>query len=415
MPDDLPFTILPPNSSQAERDLEVATAPDGGGVEVIETLTDPARAPADILPWLGWKFDVPFWPNADADRRKVISESWQSHRKMGTLGSMRELARYAEAPLMAAYLPPSKTFAGIDLTEDEREAFLSRMPSIYVWPFRNDGEAVSMFVGDFIGGTRPCTARTDALVRSGDYLEYHDPDTGETYPLNRMELDRTTEKRLAHVPVLVKLPGTANGVFMGRYVSGHLVKSDASDRYYTIQLNRPYDNPVDKWRMVSVRPSLEPVNGFYEPVAMTGVAYGVFAGRPLGQSFLVVSDAGQRIGKRLRLFDKIRVSAIARRKSSLYLGANRLGRQLPHHARLALDTRRPAGKFKAYSVGPLERVFPVKSTARKRIEQIRKTMLWGHRESDRTALDVSPFGVIRASTSVESGQHMVGAYTSEVY
>lgn len=409
-------SILPPsNTTDGERALEEAVAPPTEGIDTIETLQDPLRTPAASLPWLGWAFDVPFWPDNETDRRRVVARSFKSHQQMGTLASMRELARFANAPLMAAYLPPAKTFAGVNLTEAEREAFLARMPSIYVWPFRNEGKAVSMFVGDFIGGTRRCTARTDALVRSGDYLEYVDPDTGETTPLNTMELDRLTETRLAHRNLSVKLPGKAHGVFLGIPPARFIVKSDAADRLYTIALETPYQSPQDQWRMLSVRPSLDPVNGFYEQVRLPGVARGVFLGRPLGNSFLVRSDAGARIGKRLRLFDKTRVSAIARRRSSLYLGANRLGKQLPHHARLALDTRRPAPPFKAFATGGLVRRFPVKSTASERIEQIRKTMLWGHRESDRTALDLSPFGTVKVSTSVVTGQRVVGEYVSEVY
>ena len=79
-------TLLPPNATPLERALEQALARIEDVPVSVDTLWDPWRCPADLLPWLAWAWSVDEW---DADwpeevKRRVIATSPEVHRLKGT-------------------------------------------------------------------------------------------------------------------------------------------------------------------------------------------------------------------------------------------------------------------------------------------------------------------------------------------
>lgn len=87
-------TILPPNSSALERDIE-----ESGGKKRIEAidvpvgkLWNPQTIPAEILPYLAWALSVDTWDNEWPDniKRQVIAASVEVHRKKGTVGAVKK-------------------------------------------------------------------------------------------------------------------------------------------------------------------------------------------------------------------------------------------------------------------------------------------------------------------------------------
>lgn len=87
-------TILPPNSSVLERDIE-----ESGGkarIEAIDVpvgkLWNPQTIPAAILPYLAWALSVDTWDNEWPDniKRQVIAASVEVHRKKGTVGAVKK-------------------------------------------------------------------------------------------------------------------------------------------------------------------------------------------------------------------------------------------------------------------------------------------------------------------------------------
>src|SRR3989338_3969294 len=87
-------TILPPNSSALERDIEEL-----GGKKRIEAidvpvgkLWNPQTIPAEILPYLAWALSVDTWDNEWPDniKRQVIAASVDVHSKKGTVGAVKK-------------------------------------------------------------------------------------------------------------------------------------------------------------------------------------------------------------------------------------------------------------------------------------------------------------------------------------
>lgn len=79
-------SLLPPNSTQLERDLEqvIANAID---IEVhIQDLWDPYKCPFKLLPWLAWAYSVDHWEDSWPEhiKRDVVANSFEIHQHKGT-------------------------------------------------------------------------------------------------------------------------------------------------------------------------------------------------------------------------------------------------------------------------------------------------------------------------------------------
>ncbi len=84
-------TVLPPNKTAIETSIEETGSHIDTLDVVIDTLWDPDHCPEAFLPWLAWSFSVDTWdPAWPIDvKRKVISESFDVHRRKGTRGAIR--------------------------------------------------------------------------------------------------------------------------------------------------------------------------------------------------------------------------------------------------------------------------------------------------------------------------------------
>lgn len=79
-------SILPPQSTNTERALEVAGQRlDAMSVDIAR-LWNPQSCPVEFLPWLAWAFSVDVWDHgwSESIKRKVIGSSIQVHRMKGT-------------------------------------------------------------------------------------------------------------------------------------------------------------------------------------------------------------------------------------------------------------------------------------------------------------------------------------------
>jgi phage tail P2-like protein len=84
-------SLLPHNATAQERALEAVIAPPLMPPVPLREIWDPETCPANLLPWLAFAFSVdewsPDWP--EAAKREVIRQSFQIHRRKGTVGAMR--------------------------------------------------------------------------------------------------------------------------------------------------------------------------------------------------------------------------------------------------------------------------------------------------------------------------------------
>lgn len=91
-------SLLPPNSTQLERDLEQTSGQALDLPNQIRDLWSPERCPAYLLPWLAWALsisDEEGWSYAESEqaRRNLISRAADIHRHKGTIWSIREVFR----------------------------------------------------------------------------------------------------------------------------------------------------------------------------------------------------------------------------------------------------------------------------------------------------------------------------------
>ena len=79
-------SLLPPNTTLLERNLEQAINAATDIPVTINTLWDPDRCPAELLPWLAWAYSVDQWRDSwpEIIKRQTIKESFVIHQHKGT-------------------------------------------------------------------------------------------------------------------------------------------------------------------------------------------------------------------------------------------------------------------------------------------------------------------------------------------
>lgn len=79
-------SLLPPNSSALEKDLEQIIERSSDLPVAIKTLWDPWACPSALLPWLAWANSVDDWQESwpEQVKRQVIDASFDVHRYKGT-------------------------------------------------------------------------------------------------------------------------------------------------------------------------------------------------------------------------------------------------------------------------------------------------------------------------------------------
>ncbi len=98
-------SLLPPNSTDLERALDLTGARISAVDAPIDLMWNPETCPTAFLPWLAWSLSVDEWDNAwpEGTKRAVIAASVWVHRHKGTVGAVkRALAKagYGDATVV---------------------------------------------------------------------------------------------------------------------------------------------------------------------------------------------------------------------------------------------------------------------------------------------------------------------------
>ncbi len=88
-------SLLPPNVSDLERDLEIALARIEDVEIPIATLWDPWHCPLEVLPFLAWALSVDMWRSdwPETVKRRIVASSLSVHRKKGTRAAVDQALR----------------------------------------------------------------------------------------------------------------------------------------------------------------------------------------------------------------------------------------------------------------------------------------------------------------------------------
>lgn len=85
-------SLLPPNSTTAERALEQANNKPVIDVPLrIQEVKNPDQCPMNLLPWLAWEYGVDFWDPAWSaeQKRQTVKDAAYIHKHRGTSGAVR--------------------------------------------------------------------------------------------------------------------------------------------------------------------------------------------------------------------------------------------------------------------------------------------------------------------------------------
>lgn len=79
-------SLLPPNATLLERDIERIINQATDIPVTIKTLWDPKLCPAELLPWLAWAYSVDQWMDSWTEqiKRQVINDAFVIHQRKGT-------------------------------------------------------------------------------------------------------------------------------------------------------------------------------------------------------------------------------------------------------------------------------------------------------------------------------------------
>lgn len=101
-------TLLPPNTTPAERALEQSTARIGAVPVSIATLWNPDTCPLNILPWLAWTLSVDNWDSgwSETSKRESLRKAVEIHQIKGTVASIKAAlaaAGYGDATVIERF------------------------------------------------------------------------------------------------------------------------------------------------------------------------------------------------------------------------------------------------------------------------------------------------------------------------
>lgn len=86
-------SLLPPNATQLERNLEKVTARISDVPVPIRDVWNPDTCPVHLLPWLAWSLGVTtwkaYWP--ESVRRNILRNAIDNKRRQGTARSVRRI------------------------------------------------------------------------------------------------------------------------------------------------------------------------------------------------------------------------------------------------------------------------------------------------------------------------------------
>lgn len=419
--------LLPLNASKPE----IAYATLARDIEDIDTplrqLWKPYEIRADLLPWLAWTLSVDHWDDDWSEERKraVVANSIAVHRKKGTLWAIKHNVEYVDGEVVRALVPPDKFYPAKTTTKAEREAWLSKMPEVRLFAFRDRStwnygaflnstykSAPKAFLGLGASASPPGSgvassatffpAITDAATRIGRnaYIYREGVQVAKAGWRQRqadLEVIETPDEEI------VRWPGERQSVFFaGDKPLARIVmqRSSAPSRYYTIALDRKgvrFD-----FHLHSIPGSLEPIDVRPDRVAQPGTARGQFIGKPL-YGHWVESDAWLRLYDRFYLHDK---NVLPRKKARLpHLGYFRLGMD-PYHARLDIlyTHTQPKRRFGRFVAGFFVANDP------KRIEMLRRSVKWAKAARDKIWINARVHRLPRIGDPLTVGQLMVGQH-----
>jgi len=365
MPADV--TPLVPNASPWERAMEQVSGTRWAALDIaaIARSKDPWTCDESALPFLAFELSVDLWDDAWPVEKKrwAVANAIRLHRLKGTEAGAAAHLALAGSRLVRAVTPPSKTFIGASLTDDERRAWLARFPQLRIYPyiatrqarFGNFSNAAGGLGKAFAGRIFPHdTGARDRFRREAWLFE---PRDGSLTLLTHRVVTRHRfggEAVQAQEIVLPAVRSTAWYAGDAPKAKRFFGRSGITQRVVTIRTPLTYGYSIGQEQYFTVPPGLDPIDIRPAMVREEGpVTHGTFfAGRPLVRGFLPPSRAWRRIYEQVHLHDPERLPLGG--PPTTHLRGTRLSFPVKTaHVRAEIRARRSARAFGRFAGGYL--------------------------------------------------------------
>ena len=390
-------SLLPPNTTNLDKALEQVAAPALSPV-VLRSTYDPEAIPADLLPWLAWGENVPYWPADETQQRDMVARSHKLHGMIGTAAGLRAAARFTGAKVTRIIRPPAITFLG-GWTEQARKEWLSAHPQLRLYPKRQRTSAQGFMLNSSFISEHP--SKTDAPFRSTSRATLSFPDGSET-ELSVAEWQIGTAQGNATVSVARK--GQSPGLHLGQPVNGYPLKYDAADRLWTLD-QQAYSYGTATLKIRTTSPSYKPLSSDVDIVADKAPRPGAsLFGVHLGNVHTCKLDSETRYYRRVWLHDPS--VAATSRANPAYLGATRLGMP-PFHAEVRVQM--PARHSASLHAGDyLNTRTPANRHSTNHMTPTLDNLEWMRAESDKILIDTRQRITVRARQTLIAGTVTAG-------
>ncbi|PYF05039.1 phage tail P2-like protein [Rhodopseudomonas faecalis] len=320
--------LLPPNASPLMETLAAAGARLQRLPVPLDLLKRPYETPDGFVPLLAWERAVALW-NGDwsqSRKRNVIDASLRLHFKLGTAKAIREYVRYCDGEVIRIERPPSRVFSGPALTREEREAWLSKLPQVRVWTFREAGTAAAhkAFLGGRSGRVKSRRFYMAAIVATPSTARDH-MGLKARWVVRGKETDERVTEFGSHFQLHLRSSAGRRVMCDRPFARRYFVPSEAWRRLVTIA-----PKAISPWR-IAVGPTLQAVQAEPERIAEHGIrGRGVFSGSVyyrstgsfLRRNYFVPTTAPMRLFDRYPVFDG---SVGLKRPNVQFMGTGRYG------------------------------------------------------------------------------------------
>lgn len=304
---------------------------------------------AELLPYFAAQFgiaDTAAWQLATSDdvRRGLLKGAYRRQRRRGTAAGLINEVAEAGGKIVRITAPPTKFFLSSSYSVAERNAWLSQMPEIRLYPRRARGQKQAMHLGSaYVGG---CLTRSDALVRSR--LRVRMVKDGIETELESPDWEIASVQKEATTTIII--PGqSGRNMFVGRCIGSRFPgRTDSSQRRLILNEVSLYSEQTAKLGLRTAQPmGLTPIHTDGEMIAEVHAKSpkSTFIGKGSFPRHTSASRAYLYHYRRIKLHDPN--APVSRARASSHIGTTRLGMP-PHHAHLEIafeGQRRPRPGF----------------------------------------------------------------------
>jgi len=327
-------SIAPDEATPWMRAVERASAIawDALDVDIIRRFKDPWQCPAHLLWALAAERSVDIWNDnwPEWKKRSVIASAPHDHAIKTTASGIARYIEIADGRLIQAVTPPQGFVLAPNLTKEQWDAWIGRMPRVRITLAHTEGEWLppsGIFLGhsalgdDFFSiNDGPFLHGRRALLRTHA--------GGEDVPLEVSSVTTTSVRKPATDYERVVQPGRdANALVLGFGVLGDafLGAEEVEPKIFTFALDRTYDHVESQLAVTAVDVGLEPQSVRYKRESDTGDAEGrhFLGDGALGVDVLGRNDGGELLADVLYLLDPAVAAPIVDGIS--FLGVSRLG------------------------------------------------------------------------------------------